>query len=68
MAAYKVVFKGSVDKDLSNVPKQLIARVWKWLELLKQEPFPRQAIKLEGSEALYRCESAITELFTASIS
>ena len=54
MADYKVTFKASVDKDLGNLPKELVARVWKRFELLKHEPFPRQALKLEGSEALYR--------------
>ena len=51
MAAYKVAFKASVDKDLADLPKDLVARVWQRFELLKQQPFPRQALKLEGSES-----------------
>lgn len=54
MADYKVTFKASVHKDLSNLPKELVTRVWQRLEILKQQPFPRQAAKLEGSEGLYR--------------
>ena len=54
MADYKVTFKASVDKDLADLPKNLVARVWQGFELLKQQPFPRQALKLEGSEGLYR--------------
>jgi mRNA interferase RelE/StbE len=54
MADYKVSFKASVDKDLANLPKNVVARVWQRFELLKQEPFPRQALKLEGSEGLHR--------------
>ncbi len=54
MADYKVTFKASVDKDLTDLPKNLVARVWQRFELLKQQPFPRQALKLEGSEGLYR--------------
>ena len=54
MADYKVTFKTSVDKDLANLPNNLVARVWQRFELLKQQPFPRQALKLEGSEGLYR--------------
>ena len=50
MADYKVAFKASVDKDLGDLPKNLIARVWQRFELLKRQPFPRQALKLEGSE------------------
>ena len=54
MADYKVTFKASVDKDLTDLPKNVVARVWQRFELLKQQPFPRQALKLEGSEGLYR--------------
>jgi len=54
MAVYKISFKASVDKDLSDLPKNVVARVWQRLELLKNEPFPRQALKLEGSEGLHR--------------
>ena len=54
MADYKIIFKTSVDKDLADLPKNVVARVWQRLELLKQEPFPRQALKLEGSEGLHR--------------
>ena len=54
MADYKVTFKASVNKDLTDLPKNVVARVWQRFELLKQQPFPRQALKLEGSESLYR--------------
>ena len=54
MAEYKIAFKASVNKDLTNLPKNLVARVWRRVELLKQQPFPKQAVKLEGSEGLYR--------------
>jgi mRNA interferase RelE/StbE len=54
MVDYKVTFKASVSKDLTDLPKNVIARVWQRFELLKQQPFPRQALKLEGSEGLFR--------------
>ena len=54
MADYKIIFKTSVDKDLADIPKNVVVRVWQRLELLKQEPFPKQALKLEGSEGLHR--------------
>ena len=54
MAAYKVTFKPSVEKDLANLSRDLLARVLKRMELLKEHPLPRQALKLEGSEGLYR--------------
>ena len=41
MAAYKVTFKPSVEKDLANLSRELIARILKRFELLKEHPFPR---------------------------
>jgi mRNA interferase RelE/StbE len=54
MASYKVTPKPSVEKDLRSLPKSAIARVVKLLERLAEDPFPRQALKLEGGEQLYR--------------
>ena len=54
MAAHKITFKPSVEKDLANLSKELVARVLKRIELLREHPFPRQALKLEGSEELWR--------------
>jgi mRNA interferase RelE/StbE len=54
MASYKVVPKSSVEKDLRSLPKSMIGRVMKSLEVLADDPFPRNALKLEGGEHLYR--------------
>ncbi len=54
MASYKVTPKPSVEKDLRSLPKSAIARVVKCFERLAEDPFPRQALKLEGGEQLYR--------------
>jgi mRNA interferase RelE/StbE len=54
MAAYKVIFKPSVEKDLRSLPKSVIARVLEHIEDLKDNPIPRQSIKLTGAEKLYR--------------
>lgn len=54
MASYKVVFKPSVEKDLRGLPKSVIARVLKHIEDLKDNPLPRQSVKLAGAEQLYR--------------
>jgi mRNA interferase RelE/StbE len=54
MASYKVTPKPSVEKDLRSLSKTAIARVVKSLDRLAEEPFPRQALKLEGGEGLYR--------------
>lgn len=54
MASYSVVLKPSVEKDLRYLPKSVVARVMARLDKLKDEPRPRQALKLEGGEGLYR--------------
>jgi mRNA interferase RelE/StbE len=54
MASYKVIFKPSVEKDFRSLPQSVVVRVFKLIEALKDEPIPRQAIKLAGAEQLYR--------------
>jgi mRNA interferase RelE/StbE len=54
MASYKVIFKASVEKDLRALPQSVVARVFRHIEALKDEPFPHQSIKLAGAEQLYR--------------
>ncbi len=54
MASYKVVPKPSVEKDLRTLPKTTVVRVLKQIDGLADDPFPRQTIKLEGGEGLYR--------------
>ena len=54
MASYSINFKPSVEKDLQSLSKSLVSRVMERIESLKDEPFPRQAIKLSCAERLYR--------------
>jgi mRNA interferase RelE/StbE len=54
MTSYKVVFKPSVEKDLRSLPKATITHIFQHIEQLKDEPYPRQSIKLSGAEHLYR--------------
>ena len=54
MTLYKIFFKPSVEKDLRNLPKTTIKNILLHIERLKQEPYPRQSIKLAGAEYLYR--------------
>jgi len=54
MASYKVIFKPSVEKDLRSLPQSIVTHVFKRIEALKDNPFPRQSIKLTGAEKLYR--------------
>jgi len=54
MDSYSISFKPSVEKDLRPLSKTLVARVMERIERLKTDPFPHQAIKLSGTERLYR--------------
>ncbi|MBI5843094.1 MAG: type II toxin-antitoxin system RelE/ParE family toxin [Deltaproteobacteria bacterium] len=54
MAHYSVTFKPSVEKDFRALPKAVAHRVWAAIEKLAEEPLPRGALKLTGSESLYR--------------
>lgn len=54
MAAYSVILKPSVEKDLRTLPATLRVRVLERVAQLQEEPLPRQAIKLAGGEQWYR--------------
>jgi mRNA interferase RelE/StbE len=54
MASYKVIFKSSVEKDLRSLPQSVVTRIFKHIDALKDDPFPRLSIKLAGAEQLYR--------------
>jgi len=54
LASYKVTFKPSVEKDLRSLPQSVVTRIFKRIDALKENPFPRQSIKLAGAEQLYR--------------
>jgi mRNA interferase RelE/StbE len=54
MAAYKLVFKPSVEKDMRSLSQSILTRIFKQIDALKDEPLPRQSIKLAGAEHLYR--------------
>ena len=54
MASYKVLLKPSVEKDLRALPQSVVGRIFKKIEALQDEPFPRQSTKLAGAEHLYR--------------
>ena len=54
MAFYKVYLKPSIKKDLRRLPKELIPKLLEKIERLSEEPLPKQAVKLKGSERHYR--------------
>jgi len=54
MGSYTVNLKPAVEKDLRSVPKKNLDRIFERIELLESDPFPRQSLKLEGAEQMYR--------------
>ncbi|MCQ1536137.1 type II toxin-antitoxin system RelE/ParE family toxin [Methanosarcina sp. KYL-1] len=54
MAAYSVVFRKSVEKDLKKLPEERIPQILEKIAELADTPIPHDAKKLTGSEHLYR--------------
>ena len=50
MAAYKIFFRKSVDKDFSAIPKQDLRKVLRRIEMLSKDPRPSGCEKLAGQE------------------
>ncbi len=50
MAAYKVHFKASVEKDFATIPKKDLKKILKRIEGLAENPRPRGCEKLTGQE------------------
>lgn len=54
MRSYSIEFKPSVQKDLRSLPTAAMSRVMKRVGELGCDPLLRHAVKLSGSERLYR--------------
>jgi mRNA interferase RelE/StbE len=54
MKPYQINFQSSVDKDLRKLSSENCDRLLTGIEELANEPMPVQAIKLKGTEGLYR--------------
>jgi mRNA interferase RelE/StbE len=50
MAAYKIFFKKSVQKDLSSIPKNDLKKILSRIENLGENPRPAGCEKLTGQE------------------
>ena len=50
MAAYKIFFKKSVEKDFKGIPKNDLAKILKRIETLSEDPRPRGCEKLTRQE------------------
>ncbi len=54
MDLYEVIFQPSVEKDLRKLSSENCDRILVRIESLKATPSPLQALKLVGTERLYR--------------
>jgi mRNA interferase RelE/StbE len=50
MAAYKVFFRKSVEKDFSIIPKKDLRKILQRIEILADDPRPSGCEKLTGQE------------------
>lgn len=50
MAGYRILFKRSVEKDLSDIPKKDIRKILNRIKALKNDPRPPGSEKLTGQE------------------
>ncbi len=50
MAAYKIFFKSSVEKDFSKIPRKDLSEILKRIKLLAGEPRPPNCEKLTGQD------------------
>jgi mRNA interferase RelE/StbE len=50
MAAYKIFFKKSVEKDFKGIPNNDLAKILKRIETLAEDPRPPGCEKLTGQE------------------
>jgi len=54
MGSCSVRFKPSVQKDLRNLPKDVVSRVMLRIESPRESPFPPGSAKLASTEKMYR--------------
>jgi mRNA interferase RelE/StbE len=50
MAAYKIFFKKSIEKDFESIPKKDLKRILVRIKMLAQDPRPSGSEKLTGQE------------------
>ena len=54
MASYRIELKASAERDIRRLSPPLISRIVARVEALKDDPWPRQSLKLSGTERTYR--------------
>ena len=66
MASYKITFKASAEKDFRSLPKTILARVFKRIEALKDNPFLGKPRNSKAPKAYSELGSAIIAQSTVS--
>jgi mRNA interferase RelE/StbE len=54
MGSYRIEFKRSAERDIRRIEAGFIPSILKRVEALSDAPFPRQSVKLSGTEGTYR--------------
>ena len=54
MASYEVRWKQSAERDLRRLDPSRVPRIVRAVDLLADDPFPRESRKLQGTEKQYR--------------
>lgn len=54
MGEYTITFKASVEKDFRKLPTDRVSRILEVIDNLSEDPIPRTAKKLHGTENFYR--------------
>ncbi len=53
MASYRIEWRRSAEKELRQLPKEVIPRILEAVEALRDNPYPTGVRKLVGSEHTY---------------
>ncbi|MEK6909513.1 MAG: type II toxin-antitoxin system RelE/ParE family toxin [Candidatus Aenigmatarchaeota archaeon] len=51
---FSIEFSRRAEKDLNNLDKVVAGRCLAEIEMLKENPFPRGAVKVKGEEGVFR--------------
>ena len=54
MGSYEIRWKSSAVRDIHNIDRQQIQKIIRAVESLADNPFPRNYLKIQGSEEDYR--------------
>jgi len=59
MASFRLEFKASAERDIRRISASLVPNIIQRIESLREEPFPRQSLKLSGAEEMHRLRAGV---------